>query len=61
MRKRPSKRRWKARLMLGRWIPREAIEDNRLDRMIVRRGLNIEAQLWADYYRRAPWPAKTTK
>jgi len=61
MRKRPSKRRWKARLLIGRWISRFDILNNRLDRMIVRRGLNIEAQLWADYYRRAPWPAKTTK
>jgi hypothetical protein len=60
MRKRASKRRLKARLLLGRWIAREDIENHRLDRMIARRGLNIEAQLWADYYRRAPWPAKTT-
>lgn len=61
MRKRASLRRMKARLMLGRWISRKDIENYRLDRMIARRGLTIEAQSWADYYRRAPWPEKTTK
>lgn len=53
MRKRVSKRRLKARLLLGRWISREQIENYRLDRMIARRGLKMEAQQWADYYRRA--------
>jgi hypothetical protein len=61
MRKRVSKRRLKARLLLGRWISRFDILNNRLDEMIVSRGLIIEAHPWAALYRRAPWPAKTTK
>lgn len=60
MRKRPSKRRMKARLLLGRWISRFDILNNRLDRMIARRGLNIEVSDLTDHYRRAPWPTTTT-
>jgi hypothetical protein len=60
MRKRASTRRLKARLLLGRWISRFDVLNNRLDRMIARRGLNIEVNALTDHYRRAPWPAKTT-
>jgi hypothetical protein len=52
MRKRPSKRRMKARLMIGRWISREDLLNYRLDVMIARRGLKMGAQYHSDYWRR---------
>lgn len=51
MKKRISKRRWKARCKAGRIIPREAILDHCLDRwfVFVRVG-----DLHCDYYRAVP-------
>jgi hypothetical protein len=46
VRKRPSKRRWKARCRAGRVIPFSAIADHQLDRWFSFKLVSVAADMW---------------
>lgn len=50
MRKRPSKRRMKARLLLGREISKEDILNHRLDDFIKRHDIKMDRDFLREYY-----------